>query len=610
MSYLVLARKYRPRLFADVVGQEVVTGTLRGAIAEGRIGHAYLFCGPRGTGKTTTARIFAKALNCVNGPTPDPCGVCERCVAADDGSEVDIIEVDAASHTGVDYVREMREQAAYMPLRARFKIYLIDEVHMLSKGAFNALLKTLEEPPPHVKFLFATTELERLPETIVSRCQLLRLAPLSERTIVDRLSAVFAAEGVKAAPGVAAGIARRARGGMRDALSLADQLLSLCGNELEVADLAHLADSGGADELDRLLDAIEAGAKAELLTSLPATEGGEVELTAALLDHLRATLIVHVCGEKTPLLEVEPAVRERMKARAEKLGVERLQTWLEELLQARERMRLVPTHARLILEVTLLDLARPETSLSLAELAARLAALEERLGSDAALAEPATRTRSEDSTRARNDGAAKPPSDDPGRAREVNTRTRGDQPTRDRGEHTARAGSGENTRASDETSRSHSDVAATARASSAERGTLQPRRPPETARGDAIDRDAGSALRVERASAVGAKDAWSRCLDALRKELPALADLLKQRAELGDTSGDRCVVKLAHIDDDERLLISEPRNVRACSQTLSKALGRPVEIAFEAAQPAPRAKPDAFTTRVSDLFGGRIEDDL
>jgi hypothetical protein len=192
----------------------------------------------------------------------------------------------------------------------------------------------------------------------------------------------------------------------------------------------------------------------------------------------------------------------------------------------------------------------------------------------------------------------------------VNTRTRSDQPTRDRAEDTARAGSGENTRASDETSRSHSDVAATARASSAERGTLQPRRPPETARGDAIDRDAGSALRVERASAVGAKDAWSRCLDALRKELPALADLLKQRAELGDTSGDRCVVKLAHIDDDERLLISEPRNVRACSQTLSKALGRPVEIAFEAAQPAPRAKPDAFTTRVSDLFGGRIEDDL
>src|SRR6185295_14423671 len=161
MTYLVLARKYRPRVFSDVVGQEVATATLRGAIAEGRIGHAYLFCGPRGTGKTTTARIFAKALNCEKGPAPDPCGTCERCLAADSGSEIDIIEVDAASHTGVDYVREMREQAAYMPLRARFKIYLIDEVHMLSKGAFNALLKTLEEPPPHVKFLFATTELER-----------------------------------------------------------------------------------------------------------------------------------------------------------------------------------------------------------------------------------------------------------------------------------------------------------------------------------------------------------------------------------------------------------------------------------------------------------------
>jgi len=298
----------------------------------------------------------------------------------------------------------------------------------------------------------------------------------------------------------------------------------------------------------------------------------------------------------------------------------------------------------LILEVTLLDLARPETSLSLAELAARLAALEERLDSSAALGEPAARSRAEDaardrgdvgrsrdeppprpradptltrgqdSARARSDGAAKPRIDEPGRARDEHARTRSDPPTSGRGEDTTRAGragNDENTRArSDEASRSHGDEPSAARVNSVERGTLQPRRPPETARSDATDRDAGSAARVERASAVGAKEAWSRCLDALRKDLPALADLLKQRAELGDTTGGRCVVKLAHIDDDERLLISEPRNVRACSQTLSKVLGRPVEIAFEAAQPAPRAKPDAFTTRVSDLFGGRIEDDL
>jgi DNA polymerase-3 subunit gamma/tau len=578
MSYLVLARKYRPRVFSDVVGQEVVTGTLRGAIAEGRIGHAYLFCGPRGTGKTTTARIFAKALNCEHGPTPDPCGKCERCLAADDGSEIDIIEVDAASHTGVDYVREMREQAAYMPLRARFKIYLIDEVHMLSKPAFNALLKTLEEPPPHVKFLFATTELERLPETIVSRCQLLRLTPLPERTIVERLSAVFDAEGVKAAPGVAAEIARRARGGMRDALSLADQLLSLCGSELEVADLARLAGEGGADEFDRLLDLVEAGDKAALLESLPASEGGEVELTAGLLDHLRATLVVHLCGETTPHVEVEQEVKKRMSARASRVGLERLQIWLEELLQARERMRLVPQHARLVLEVALLDIARPETSWSLAEIAERLSALEQRLESgDARGSSP----------------AAAPASGPP---------------------------------AQSET-----------RAPSVERGVLQPQTRREPAKGDvemgeAPTRDpelrspksSDAAMRASdaRASLVApprsnpasstsdSKDAWSRFLESLRRERPAIADLLKSHGKLGDASGEKCVVKLARLDEDERLMISDSRNVRACARALSEALGRTVEVAFEAAPPDPKPKPDTFTAHVSDLFGGRIEDDL
>ena len=169
MSYLVLARKYRPRTFREVIGQEAVTTLLTGAIAEGRIGHAYLFAGPRGTGKTTTARIFAKCLNCENGPTADPCGTCERCVAADEGTEVDVIELDAASHTGVDTIRELRDEVAYAPMRARRKVYIIDEVHMLSKAAFNALLKTLEEPPPHVVFLFATTEPHKVLDTILSR---------------------------------------------------------------------------------------------------------------------------------------------------------------------------------------------------------------------------------------------------------------------------------------------------------------------------------------------------------------------------------------------------------------------------------------------------------
>src|SRR6185436_7056896 len=231
MSYLVLARKYRPRTFSEVAGQELITRTLQGAIRESRIGPAYLFTGPRGNGKTTSARNFAKALNCELGPTPEPCGTCERCLAVDSGSDVDVVEIDAASNTGVENIRDLREHAAYTPMRARFKVFIIDEVHMLSKGAFNALLKTLEEPPPHVKFLFATTELNKVPDTILSRCQVLRLSLFSESAIAQRLSEILEREAVRPAAGVVEGLARLAHGSMRDALSLTDQLLALAGNE-------------------------------------------------------------------------------------------------------------------------------------------------------------------------------------------------------------------------------------------------------------------------------------------------------------------------------------------------------------------------------------------
>ncbi len=228
-SYQVLARKWRPQRFGDVSGQEHVVKTLTNAIAQGRVAHAYLFCGPRGVGKTTAARLLAKALNCEQGPTAEPCGVCAACAEIALGTAIDVPEIDGASNNGVDDVRAIRENARYVPSRDRFKIYIIDEVHMLSQAAFNALLKTLEEPPPHVKFIFATTELHKVPETIVSRCQVHTFRRIPLAAVVAQLKTVAKAEGFPLDDAALALIARQAEGGMRDALSLLDQVVSACG---------------------------------------------------------------------------------------------------------------------------------------------------------------------------------------------------------------------------------------------------------------------------------------------------------------------------------------------------------------------------------------------
>jgi DNA polymerase-3 subunit gamma/tau len=378
-SYLVLARKYRPKTFGEVIGQEVVTEVLRGALTGGHLGHAYLFAGPRGTGKTTLARIFARCLNCERGPTPDPCGTCERCRAADTGNEVDLIELDAASHTGVDNIRELRDEVAYAPMRARYKVYIVDEVHMLSKAAFNALLKTLEEPPPHVVFLFATTDPHKVLDTVLSRCQILRLAQISEESITARLEQVFAAENVHAEPGVTAELARRAHGGMRDALSQADKLLAFVGNEPRLEDLQRLGGEAGTRELEALLVLVEGGDRPGILAKLQAFEGDEEEVLDGLLAQVRAAALLAFCGEATPLVVLGGAERTLAAERGRRLGSARLELWLQELLRARERARILPGQERIVLELCLLELARSEHTLPLAELVQRLEALEQRL---------------------------------------------------------------------------------------------------------------------------------------------------------------------------------------------------------------------------------------
>jgi len=376
MSYLVLARKYRPHTFEEVCGQEVPTRVLQGAINEERVGHAYLFSGPRGTGKTTSARIFAKALNCERGPTPTPCGECERCLASDRGAEADIIEIDGASNRGIEDARALREEVGYAPMRARFKIYIIDEVHMLTTPAFNALLKTLEEPPPHVKFLFATTEPHKVIETIRSRCQLVALTLIDEATIAGRLTEILALEQVAPQAGVVEEIARLARGSMRDALSITDQLLALVGAEPSLEDVRRVSGPAGAEQIEQLLSLVAAGDRRGVLEALPDTEGSERELVAGLLGSVREALVAALRpgGPSTTGAPDSPG------AWAQSVDTERLQIWLEELLHARERAERLPEHARIVLEVTLLDLCRAETALPLALLVKRLGALEERLG--------------------------------------------------------------------------------------------------------------------------------------------------------------------------------------------------------------------------------------
>jgi DNA polymerase III subunit gamma/tau len=238
MSYTVLARKYRPQAFEEMTGQEHVVRTVENAIKLDRVAHAYLFAGPRGVGKTTAARLLARALNCEKGPTSTPCGTCQACTEIRDGISTDVQEIDGASNNGVENVREIRENAKYQPQRDRFKIYIIDEVHMLSGAAFNALLKTLEEPPGHVKFIFATTEAHKLPDTILSRCQRHNFRRISQAAMLKRLKEIAQLEQVKVSDSALSMIVRQSEGGMRDALSLLDQVLSACGNEPKDEDVA------------------------------------------------------------------------------------------------------------------------------------------------------------------------------------------------------------------------------------------------------------------------------------------------------------------------------------------------------------------------------------
>jgi DNA polymerase-3 subunit gamma/tau len=385
MAYLVLARKWRPQRFEDVVGQDHVTTTLRNAIVQGRLAHAFLFSGPRGVGKTTVARLLARALNCGEGPTAEPCGTCGSCTDIAGGNALDVVEIDGASNTGVDNIRELNEAVRYRPAAGRFKIYIIDEVHMLSTAAFNALLKTLEEPPEHVKFIFATTEVQRLPPTVVSRCQRYEFKRIPMPELLERLRRIVADEKIEASDAALFDLAREADGSMRDAQSLLDQVIVFAGKTIGEAEVRGALGVADRSVLYRVTEAILTREPAGCLTAVDELHRYGYEVGQFMRDLVRQLrhLTVAALFKETPELpalltdlpdaEVQETMRQSALRPADDL--QRLfrlaQASVEEI-----RKGVLPT---VLLEMTLVKMATLPEGVPVDQLIARLEAMERRL---------------------------------------------------------------------------------------------------------------------------------------------------------------------------------------------------------------------------------------
>jgi DNA polymerase-3 subunit gamma/tau len=387
MSYQVIARKYRPQRFRDVVGQEHVTQTLVQAIKQKRIAHAYLFCGPRGTGKTTIARIFAKCLNCTGGPNVEFADSDPRCQEIAEGRSLDVLEIDGASNNGVEQVRELRETCKYAPASSRFKIYIIDEVHMLSTAAFNALLKTLEEPPEHVKFLFATTDPEKVLPTILSRCQRFDLRRIPVSLIAKHLTEIAKLEQVTIEPAALYAIARGADGAMRDAESALDQLISFCGDKIEEADVLSMFGLTAEHQLLALSNAVLAGEieRALRLVNELANHGKDLgRLLSDLLNHFRNLLIYRVSRGDLSMLEVSEAEAAALSEQTKLVESDGLTRILEVLGDAELRLRDAASK-KILIEVAILKAIEARGAISIDALLKQLQALREGKGDELVL---------------------------------------------------------------------------------------------------------------------------------------------------------------------------------------------------------------------------------
>ena len=380
MTYQVLARKWRPQLFQDVIGQEHITQTLMNAIKTGRLAHAYLFSGSRGIGKTSVARIFARAINCDQGEPGIPCNKCRSCTEITEGSSIDVQEIDGASNRGIDEIRDLRESIKYMPSSSRYRIYIIDEVHMLTLPAFNALLKTLEEPPAHVKFIFATTESHKVPATILSRCQRFDFKRISLSQIISHLQRIAEDEGIEIGPSGLAIMAREAEGSMRDAESLMDQVISFSGQKVEEKNITDILGIIDRDIMFESSAAILEGAADRCLEVVEKiyNYGYDIkEFYRALMEQFRNLLISLIAPQKH-LLDISESDREETMRLAEMAGEEKLHLLLNFLISREEDLRFT-SNPRLILETTMIKLCSLGDFLSFEDLLKKLTSLEKRL---------------------------------------------------------------------------------------------------------------------------------------------------------------------------------------------------------------------------------------
>ncbi|NLO83188.1 MAG: DNA polymerase III subunit gamma/tau [Clostridiales bacterium] len=381
LAYTALYRQWRPEIFDDVIGQDAIVRILKNQIENNRIGHAYLFCGSRGTGKTSTAKVFAKAVNCLTPVNGNPCLACDVCQKLSLDNNMDIIEIDAASNNGVDEIRDLRDKVKYPPVIGRYRVYIIDEVHMLSTGAFNALLKTLEEPPQHIIFILATTEPHRLPATILSRCQRYNFKRIPNKPIVERLETVARQSGVQIESDALNTIARWAEGSMRDALSLMDQCIGFCDNYVTNDDVLAILGTADQEFVFNVVQKIIEGNSSELFGMVETLidDGRDVAVFVRdLIQHLRNLLVVKMCREPEALLDVGQDTLMAYVRQAQEAGHERLIRAIEILCSLEADMKW-STQPRVLLEMALVKICRPEQEETLNALLDRVERLERQI---------------------------------------------------------------------------------------------------------------------------------------------------------------------------------------------------------------------------------------